>query len=331
MEPITPHNGPGFGAEVELTVVVVSWNTQDLLRDCLRSVARRLDSMRSQVIVVDNGSCDGSPEMVASEFPSVELVSNADNLGFAAANNQGIQRARGEFVLLLNSDTVVLGDVLRASVKYARAHPRVGVLGCRVLNKDRSLQLTCSQEPTLTNLALLTSRMDCLPVPRFLGRYQMRSWLRLDERDVDVVSGCYMLVRRTAIDEVGLLDEDFFFFGEEVDWCKRFRASAWIVRFAPVGEIIHLGGGSALRLGGQRDLLLTSGLLRLHYKHSGAIAAAVVWSLLLAFNVSRMIFWFLRQHSGGGESARRRGAHFREVVRGYTSVWRRSTACGVSN
>lgn len=298
----------------------------DLLRDCLRSVRESLGKLPAEVIVVDNASADGSPEMVEREFPEAHLIRNGENRGFAAAVNQGIEPSSSPYVLLLNSDTVVLGDVLAASVEYLEGNPEVAVLGCRVLNPDGSLQRTCSRFPTLLNLFLLTSGLDRLPWPRFLGRYQMKHWQRDDVRDLDVVTGCYMMVRRAAIEAVGTLDEDFFFCGEETDWCRRFKDTGWRVRFAPVGEIIHVDQGSGAAIRPRRDLMLTSGLTRYQLKHNGRVAAGLTWCMLWLFNASRLAYWAVASRATGKEAARTRRDHFLAVVRGFREAWPRRQA-----
>ncbi|MEE9129311.1 MAG: glycosyltransferase [Phycisphaerales bacterium] len=274
---------------MDLSIIIISWNTRDILRDCLRSVHDNLGDIGAEVLVVDNASTDGSAEMVEREFSGVHLIKNGTNRGFAAANNQAIRRARGRYFLLLNSDTVVLGDVLGRSVRYMTEHPQVAALGCRVLNPDRSLQPTCFAFPTLTYFFLAATGLHTLSWPKFFGHHRMRHWARDDERDVDVVTGCYLMIRRTAIDEVGALDESFFLYGEETDWCVRFKQAGWEVRFAPVGEIIHLGGASAGRLNERRELLLAEGLIRLHRKHGGVIAAAIAWTLLVSRHLIRAV------------------------------------------
>lgn len=305
----------------DLSIVVISFNTVSVLRNCLNSVFGHCKRLNIEVFVVDNASIDGSPTMVEQEFPEVRLVRNEHNRGFAAANNQAMEESTGRHVLLLNSDTVVLGDVLRDSVAYLDEHPDVAAMGCRVLNSDYSLQLSCTQVPGLLNLFLLTSGLSRLPWPRWLGRYQMRHWDHEGERDVSVISGCYLMARREAINSVGLLDDDFFFFGEETDWCTRFRKAGWRVVYAPVGEIIHYGSASAVSLGHRRDMLLTSGLVRYHKKHSGAFVASLVWLMLLLFNVSRLALWSFAVVLLRDDHATQRYRHFLGVVRNYRTTW----------
>jgi len=310
---------------MDLSIVIVSWNTREITRACLSSVYEHLDGLEMEVFVVDNNSEDGSQEMIAEEFPQVRLIVNQDNRGFATANNQAIREATGRHVLLLNSDTEILGDVLPASVHYMDNHERVGVMGCRVLNPDRTMQPTCFMFPSMLNLALLTSGLSQVSRPRFFGRGQMNDWRRDCVRDVEVVTGCYMLVRRKAMDDVGLLDESFFFCGEETDWCRRFRAAGWVNRFAPVGEIVHIGNASGRKYSHKRDVMLTAGLVRYHRKHNGVPGAAIVWLMLFGFNLSRWIGWTLLRPVLRSEKASARSVHFARVVRDFGQVWPRRT------
>lgn len=304
-----------------LSIVIVSWNTREITRDCLVSLYAQVGDLPVEVFLVDNASEDGSAAMVAAEFPQVVLIENDDNRGFAAANNQALAIARGRYSLLLNSDTVVLGDVLQDSVAYMEAHPDVGVFGCRVLNPDRTMQRTCFSYPTLFNLFLKTTGLFRLPWPRFFGREHLTHWQRDTERDVDVVTGCYMLVRGTAMHEVGLLDDSFFFCGEETDWCRRFRAAGWGIRFSPVGEIVHLGNASGRKLSARRDLLLTEGLVRYHRKHNGLPGALVAYVLLWFFQFTRYVLWWLVALLRRRDGDRARRDHFRDVLRGYRGTW----------
>lgn len=299
---------------MDLSIVIVNWNTIDMLRDCLESCYRNLNGIDAEIIVIDNASSDGSPDMVEKDFPETILIRNVENKGFAAANNQGFETSSGRHVLLLNSDTVVHGDALKETVQYLDDHPDIGVLGCRVLNPDGTMQPNTSQFPSLTNLIILSSGLWRLKSIPFFDRYRMLNWDRLDARDVDVVAGCYMAVRRNAMDEVGVLDEDFYFFGEETDWCVRFRQAGWRVHCAPVGEITHLGGGSARKLNFKRDVMLTNATIKLHRKHHGNISAALAWTLLVLFNGSRFVFWKVYGLLTRKEAAQDRADHFRKVV-----------------
>jgi GT2 family glycosyltransferase len=290
------------------------------LKDCLDSVWSSLAGVEAEVIVVDNASTDGSVQMVRSDFPATHLIANSDNRGFAAANNQGFDVARGRHVLLLNSDTIVHGDVLARSVDYMDRHPDVGMMGCRVLNGDGSTQMTCSRFPTFANLLLQTTGANRLG-GSFFSRYQMLDWNRKDERDVEVISGCYLVVRAEVISEIGYLDEAFFCYGEETDWCRRCSNAGWRLAFAPVGEITHFGSGTTRKMNHRRDLMLTEGTIRLHRKHGGRVNAAMVWLLLLLFNGSRSVFWTCRTLIDSADETRLRARHFRRIVRDFGRAW----------
>jgi GT2 family glycosyltransferase len=187
-------------------------------------------------------------------------------------------------------------------------------MGCRVLNSDGSVQLTCSRFPTLLNLFLLTSGLWKLDWPEFFDRYLMRHWKRDDEREVEVVSGCYMLVRVAAMKDVGLLDEDFFFYGEETDWARRFADKGWRLRFAPVGEITHHGAGSGGGFNVTRDMLLSNAMVRLHRKHGGIVPAAFAWLIVFGFNLSRAMFWTLASLVSRRENVLVRRNHFLKLA-----------------
>lgn len=305
---------------MDLSIVIINWNTREMLQDCLTTVYDNLADLRAEVFVVDNASEDGSPKMVAANFPQVNLICNTKNVGFAAANNQALEIANGRYVLLLNSDTLVHDNVLRNSLEYMEARAEVGVMGCRVLNADGSLQITGSAFPSLLNLTLMTTGLWKLKKVKFFDRYQMLGWDRMDEREIDVVSGCYMFIRATAMKEVGLLDDSFFFYGEETDWSRRFQKAGWKLMYAPVGVITHFGGGSVKKLNHKRDVMLTEGTVRLHRKHGGLIGGIATWTLLAGFNLSRSIFWSLASLSGS-QKARERGVHFRKVIAASSQTW----------
>jgi GT2 family glycosyltransferase len=306
---------------MDLSIVIVNWNTRDMLRNCLESIPACHDGLVVEIIVVDNASDDGSGEMVAAEFPEVRLIKNTANLGFATATNQGLKVSTGRHLLLLNSDTLVHGDVLSRSVCYMDKRPEVGMMGCKVLNTDGTTQMTCSRFPSVTNLALQTLGMNRLKRPRWLQRYQMLDWDRDDEREVEVISGCYLLVRRKVLERIGLLDEDFFLYGEETDWCRRCADNGWRLMFAPVGCITHLGSGSSRQLNYRRDLMLSEGTVRLHRKHGGMLAGMRVWLLLFLFNLSRSVYWRLRSVLRRDETFGTRAQHFDLIVRHFPRAW----------
>ncbi|MEB3197574.1 MAG: glycosyltransferase family 2 protein [Candidatus Sericytochromatia bacterium] len=227
-----------------LSIVVVNWNTQDLLRRCLQTVIEQT-RVSHEVWVVDNGSSDGSPEMLRREFPQVHLIANPDNRGFAAANNQALRLASGEYLLLLNSDTEVLDGALDAMVAFMHSHPAVGALGPRLLNADGSLQPSAHGFYG-TARSLLENRLVASLWPWRSGRARLLTFFDHSvARPVDWVCGAALMIRRSTLQRVGLLDEAFFMYGEEVDWQWRMRAAGLSVWFSPIARILHLGGGSS--------------------------------------------------------------------------------------
>ncbi|MBV5326781.1 MAG: glycosyltransferase family 2 protein [Chlorobium sp.] len=290
-----------------------------MTRDCLESVYCNAGALSCEVIVVDNNSQDGSLNMIAGEFPDVILIANHANLGFAAANNQGLAVAKGECQLLLNSDTIIIGDVLEKSVVFLKMNHQVGAMGCQVLNTDGSIQPTCSGFPTLFRLTEMTLALDRIPGLSFLDTYLMRHWKRDSEREVEVVSGCYLMFRKTVLEQVGGLDERFFFFAEETDWCRRAREAGLKLYFSPVGQIVHHGGGSVKKLSYKRDVMLTAATVRLHRKYGGIPAALMVYFVLMLFNVSRLLMWGLYSLKSKNFSCKAK--HFRNVVKSHRACW----------
>jgi len=253
---------------MDVSVIIVNWNTRDILRDCLQSIFEETRDITYEVIVIDNASSDGSVEMVAAEFPQVQLIANRANRGFASANNQGLAVAGGRYVLLLNSDTVVLANAIAKAARFADSHPDAAAVGCRVLNPDRTLQRTCFMFPSILNIVLsITYLYKMFPGSEFFGREKMSAWQRDDVREVEVVTGCFMLVRKEAIQQAGLMDEGYFMYAEEADWCWRFKRAGWRNLFTPEAQIIHLGGQSSKQVASKMTLQLRASILRFFRKN----------------------------------------------------------------
>lgn len=311
---------------MDLSIIVVNWNTRDMTRNCLLSVFQALqgpdaERINAEVILIDNASSDGSVEMVEQDFPQVKLIKNSDNLGFAKANNQGFEIAEGRHLLLLNSDTLIHGDAMSLSVKYLDDHPQVGALGIKALNGDGSTQMTCHQFPSLLNMALMASGLWKLKWPKFFGRYHMTDWKRDSEREVEVISGCYLMLRREVLMQVGPLDESFFFFGEETDWCRSMRRAGWILIFSPLGTFTHFGSVSANKLNHRRDLLLAGAKVRLHRKDS-LLAGCLAWLITVFFNVSRAAFWTFAALLSRSSRVQSRAKHFQRIVNDLPLIWK---------
>jgi N-acetylglucosaminyl-diphospho-decaprenol L-rhamnosyltransferase len=260
---------------VSITAVIVSYNTNSLLRACLTSLVSNamFGEPGHQIVVVDNCSNDGSRQMVHNDFPQVRLVENPVNVGFAAACNQGIERAEGDLVLILNPDTEVLPEAIEAMAAFLSINPRTAMVGPQLLNPDGTLQESCFRFPTLPMIFL-----DFFPFSRRLlsgsvnGRYPKAPGR--DPIPVDHPLGACFLARRQALDRVGMFDDGFFMYCEEVDLCLRLRAAGWEVYHLPHARVIHHGGQSARQAPSRMLVELHRSRYRLFAKHYSPSFAA---------------------------------------------------------
>ncbi len=232
---------------ITLSVIIVSYNVKPYLEQALHSIFKALDSVHAEVFVVDNGSGDGSVALVKNKFPQVRLIQNRENVGFAKANNQALKMAKGKAVCLVNPDTLMREDTFHTCLKYLNEHREVGMVGCKILNPDGSLQLSCRRSfPTpwvaFTKVIGLSS---LFPKSRLFGRYNLTFLNSEETAEVEAISGSFMMVRRETIDQVGFLDERFFMYGEDLDWCYRIWQSKWKIVYFPGTQIIHYKGRSA--------------------------------------------------------------------------------------
>jgi len=261
--------------EPDVSVVVVTFDALPWIERCLESV-RGLD-----VIVVDHGSTDGTLELVRERFPDVELLEQA-NKGMGGGNNAGMRLAAGRYWLLLNSDAWVVGDAVARLVSFADAHPEAAVIGPRLVNTDGTLQRSARAEPTVWRLTTEYAGIRKLaPGSSILNPLYLGGFDHASVREVDWLSGAALLVRHSAADEIGLFDESFFMFSEEVDWLTRFRRAGWTVLFYPAAEVVHVGGATH---GGRMYRENLRGQLRFLDKHRGRDEAerarvVLMWTL----------------------------------------------------
>lgn len=257
---------------IDLSVVIVNWNTCDLLRNCLRSLQEQVKELSLEVFVVDNGSSDDSVAMVREEFPTVTLIENGRNLGFARANNMALRRARGRFFLLLNSDTVVIKGGLEGLLRTMEQDPAIGVAGLQLLNEDGSLQNSVSNEPTLLTELGNKRLLRLLWPTRYPGKEQNYQ----EPLEVESVIGACMMIRCEAAKDVGLLDEDYFFFLEETDWCVRMRRAGWKVVHDPRFTLYHLQGKSAGKVNVRARIEYWRSRYTFFRKHHGRFARGIL-------------------------------------------------------
>jgi GT2 family glycosyltransferase len=278
---------------MDVSIIIVAWNVRELLYNCLKSVYEQTRGIEFEVIYVDNASKDGSVEMVRKEFPEVKILENETNEGFIGANNRGIKVAKGRYVLLLNSDTLILDNAIAKIVKFADSHPRAAVVGCRVLNPDRTLQRTCFKYPSALNMFLSSTYLyKVFPRSKFFGRERMTWWDFNYEREVDTVCGCFSLVRRKAIEQIGLMDKRYFVYGDDPDWCFRFRKKGWKIIFTPEAEIIHYGGQTTKRMVDEFKLQLFGSKLIFVKLHSNFLEFYLACFFTGIFFLLRSPYWF---------------------------------------
>jgi GT2 family glycosyltransferase len=227
-------------ATVDISVVIVGWNAKHYLELCLESLAKAPPRRTMEVLVVDNASTDGSAEMIEAKFPWVKLIKSSENLGFAKGNNVAIRQCQGRHIALVNPDVIVFPGCLDALADFLDQNPKVGNVGPRVFNPDMTMQSTCRRFPTLWNNICSATRLESLfKGNRFFAGEHMFYFPHDRTLAVDVIVGCFSMIRRETFDEVGLLDEDLFMYGDDVDWCRRARNAGWQVVFHPGGQAIH--------------------------------------------------------------------------------------------
>jgi GT2 family glycosyltransferase len=232
------------GEMIELSVIIANWNTKEYLVRCLRSVLEIEKRDSWEILVIDNGSGDGSGKEVKEVFPSVHLIRNEKNLGFAKAVNQGLEKASGRYVLLLNPDTLVKNGALNVFISFMDSHSEAGAAGAQLLNLDGSRQNSIANFPSLATELFNKSLLRRLFPRRFFGKEQHYS----EPIEVDSVIGACMMVKREAFAQVGMLDEDYFLFLEETDWCYRMKKAGWKIYHVPQVEVYHFQGKSAEKI-----------------------------------------------------------------------------------
>jgi GT2 family glycosyltransferase len=294
---------------IDLSVVVVTWNTRELVLDCLASVEQEARSLLEatglavEIAVVDNASSDGTAQSIREGHAGVRVIELSRNLGFAAGANAGLRELRGRYVLLLNSDTRVVGGALERCLRFLDQNPEVGIVGPQLLNPDGSVQNSIHNYPILATELFPKGVFQFL----FRRRFPSRRWVGSEPIEVEALLGAALFVRAKLIAEVGPLPEEYFFFLEETDWCLRSRKAGWRVVYLPTASVVHLSGGSSKR----RNPALTRieyhrSLYHFFRKHRGAVRMAMVLSL----RIVKALFYVLTQAPLVLAGARHR-AHWR--------------------
>jgi len=298
MTPFSPPDIDTRSYDYHLTVCIVTWNSARDIGPCLDSLAACRCASPVEVIVVDNGSRDDTVARVERQYPEVHIEALGHNRGFATANNRAITAARGREVMLLNPDTLVHPGAFDTLLRFLDTHPKAGMVGPKLLNADGSLQMSCRHFPNFgAGLFRNTPLGRILPKNRFATDYLMTDWDHLSPRRVDWLSGACCLVRREALERVGLLDDKYFMYCEDVDWGYRMRAAGWERWYVPTAQITHLIGGSSDQRMLGSVIHFHQSMYRFYRKHyrSGALwlvqPVAVTGIALRAVSATSTIFF----------------------------------------
>ena len=331
MSPIQPempaHPTPlADGTIPDVSVIIVSFNTREVLRQCLQSVIDDAHGLSAEIIVVDNASTDGSPEMIESDFPSVILLRSEINLGFGEGNNLALRRARGRFFVLLNSDAFFVAGSLATAIRHMDDHPEVGLGGCRLIGRDGSSQPSsrCFHS-VLGDAIVLTGLAAKFPKSRFFGRFD-RTWAdHTVASPVDWVPGAFTILRPSALARVGYFDPDFFLYYEEVDLCRRMNKAGIPVWYWPDIVVVHIGGESSRQLtalefsprAAQVVLWRMRSTLLYYRKHHGWRVHLAKWMEKLLYSAT-----VLRNRLSRNPERRIRGRHHRDMIALMDQAWR---------
>ncbi len=252
-----------------LTIIIVNYNTADDLHNCLTSIYRQSKAFTPKIIVVDNASRDTSLAMLRRDFKKVHVIANKNNRGFAAANNQALRKCTTRYILLLNPDTIIKSRAIEKTLAYFEQHPKAGIVGCRVVGENGHVQSACHRgEPTALNSLFHVLKFDRLF--RGINLFTGYALTHLDESKnhlVGAVSGSFLMIRRSIIQQVGLLDETFFMYGEELDWCYRVRIAGAEVHYFAGAEILHKKGTASRKNFHAANKAFYNAMLLYHTKH----------------------------------------------------------------
>lgn len=309
----------------DLSIILVSFNTRDVLRESLQSVEREQGDLDIEVFVVDNDSRDGSVEMVKTEFPKVNVLASETNLGFGAANNVALAVARGRYIVLLNSDAFLCPGSLALSIEHMDRNPQAGLAGGRLVGRDFSLQPSARMFPSiLRDFLVMTGLAGKFPKSRFFGQFD-RTWAdSLKPAEVDWVPGAYSIIRPEALQRVGFFDPDFFLYSEEVDLCRRIQQAGYKIMYWPDIVVIHIGGESSRQIktlemssaGAQLIRWRMRSTLLYYRKHHGAQA----WlAKMLELTLYRLTV--LRNSVSGSEYRKERATRNRNLGRLMHQAW----------
>jgi GT2 family glycosyltransferase len=313
--------------EYEASIIIISFNTREILRECLESVIRESSDLSVEIFVVDNNSSDGSAQMVRESFPQVKLIPSEVNLGFGSANNLALKQAKGRYLVLLNSDAFFQEGALKTAIAHMDAQTDCGLGGSRLIGRDGSWQPSSrSFHSIVHDLIVMTGLAGQFPKSKFFGHFD-RTWANDDEpASVDWVPGAFSIIRPSALEKTGLFDPAFFLYYEEVDLCRRIKQAGFSVWYWPDIVVVHIGGESSRQL--KKTLEFSSmaaqvvmwrmrSTLLYYRKHHGPQVYMAKWSELLMYRLT-----VLRNRFSKAEARRERGEHYRTLILLMNQAWK---------
>jgi GT2 family glycosyltransferase len=250
---------------IDISIIIINWNGHEVIKECLSSLMRH-ERINQEIWVVDNASTDDSLQIINTLFPDIKLITNSENIGFGKANNQAAKKAQGEYLLLLNPDTIVKERTIERLVDYLVRHSSVAAVGPRMLNADSSVQVSAFPKPTLGRELWRLFHLDRL---MSFSQYPETCFTGKKSKSVDVLLGACILIRADIFKQVGCFDEDYFVYTEEVDLCERIRSAGWQIDWMPDAEVIHLGGMSTRQVPEAMFLELYRNKIKFFRKHRG--------------------------------------------------------------
>lgn len=274
-----------------ISIIIVTYNSYPEIEACLQTLHQALEGLSSEIIIIDNASTDNTVSYIRSHWPQVTLLAQAQNSGFAAANNIGLAIAGGNPILLLNPDTVILPGAISTLLNAFVSHPQAGVVGPKLLNPDGSLQPSCRDFPGLLSDFIGMAELYRLPIiHRWAGKFMSSLSDHRSPRQVDWLSGACLLVRKEAISAAGPMDAGFFMYSEELDWQYRMTQKGWQIWFEPVAQITHIGGASTQAVPGERIMWQYQGILRFYRLHFSVARQIAIKLLIWLVTWPKIIF-----------------------------------------
>lgn len=300
---------------MDISICIVSWNTKDLLYNCIDSIQKKTSGVSYEVIVVDNNSSDGSAKMVKQRFPNCKLIESKNNNGFAKGNNLVLSVATGKYLLYLNPDTVLITNVLYGMFSFMEANKEIGAVGCKLLNQDGLIQFTCARTfPTLFNQFCYFIMLNRLfPTSKSVSTIEMNYWDHKDSREIDCLSGACIFARKDIINKLRGFDENFFMYAEDVDLCYRIKREGWKLYYLANEEIYHLEGASSKKQSQQHFATIAMRESNFHFfiKHYGKTSAKIYKLIIFIGSLFRLLIIIL---SSLNLRKRRMNRQYKEIV-----------------